>query len=310
MQDRLAQARAHFSHPSAIFGNWVPLGPEYPLLNEYLTATAVTIMFALLYYFVVSTLLYLIYNIWYKKKFTPRQEELRYEPETFYHDIKWSVLNILGQAPLVSLIKLGYPYYSKIQYEFHFTPIVLLYLFFHIVYDEFLTYWAHRLLHHPTIYRYLHAVHHKSKAVTPFTGFAFHPLDAFIQAVPVFTSCYFIPIHINIVLAHGMLTSLWAFSIHDNVNMVPFKGILYAGSHSIHHYPWGENYNYGKFTSICDRLYGSYCDPEAITGYGYTPPAPWLNFIQHLNIIFTTLVPDRGVRIVGKIRQLYSKKIE
>jgi len=82
-----------------------------------------------------------------------------------------------------------------------------------------------------------------------------------MQAVPVFTSCYFIPIHINIVLAHGILTSLWAFSIHDNVNMVPFKGVLYAGSHSIHHFPWGENYNYGKFASVCDRLYGTYSDP-------------------------------------------------
>ena len=55
----------------------------------------------------------------------------------------------------------------------------------------------------------------------------------------------------------------------DNVNLIPFKGILYAGSHMIHHYPWGENYNLGKITSVCDRLYGSYCDPEGITGYGY-----------------------------------------
>jgi lathosterol oxidase len=75
--------------------------------------------------------------------------------------------------------------------------------------------------------------------VTPFTGFAFHPLDAFIQAVPVFTSCYFIPLPIDLILLHGFITSLWAISIHDNVNLLPFKGILYAGSHSIHHYPWG-----------------------------------------------------------------------
>ncbi len=107
----------------------------------------------------------------------------------------------------------------------------------------------------------LHIVHHKSKAITPFTGFAFHPLDAFIQAFPALTSCYFVPLPIDFVLFYAFMTSLWAISIHDNVNIFPFKGILYAGSHSIHHYPWGENYNYGKFTSICDRLYGTYCDP-------------------------------------------------
>ena len=81
--------------------------------------------------------------------------------------------------------------------------------------------------------------------------------------------------NINIVLAHGLATSLWALSIHDNVNMVPFKGILYAGSHSIHHFPWGEKYNYGKFTSVCDRLYGTYCDPEGITGFGYKTGKKW-----------------------------------
>jgi sterol desaturase/sphingolipid hydroxylase (fatty acid hydroxylase superfamily) len=92
--------------------------------------------------------------------------------------------------------------------------------------------------------------------------------------------------------------------------MVPFKGILYAGSHSIHHYPWGENYNYGKFTSICDRLYGTYCDPEGITGYGYTPSAAWLQLMQQVNVWFSKVVPDNGLQIVSKVRQLYSKKVE
>jgi lathosterol oxidase len=111
------------------------------------------------------------------------------------------------------------------------------------------------------LYGKLHYIHHKSKAITPFSGFAFHPIDSFVQAVPIFTSCFFLPLPLDVVLAHGALSSLWAISIHDNVDLFPFKGILYAGSHSIHHFPWGENYNYGKITSICDRLYGSYCDP-------------------------------------------------
>jgi len=216
----------------------------------------------------------------------------------------------MGQTPLISLVKIGYPYYSKIQYDFTFTSMTPLYLLFHFCYDEFLTYWGHRLLHHPAIYKKIHIIHHTTKAVTPFTGFAFHPLDAFIQALPVFTSCYFVPININLVLAHGLATSLWAVSIHDNVNMVPFKGILYAGSHSIHHYPWGVNYNYGKFTSICDRLYGTYCDPEGITGFGYKPSKWWQDIVDTMNSYFVKFVPDNGFRIVSQIRNVYSKKIQ
>ena len=69
-------------------------------------------------------------------------------------------MNILGQTPLVNLIKIGYPYFSKVQYSFNITPLFPLYLLIHVIYDEFLTYWFHRLLHHPKIYRYLHLIHH------------------------------------------------------------------------------------------------------------------------------------------------------
>lgn len=239
LDERLALARSHYSHPSFLIGNWQPLGPSWPHLNEYLSGCIVTLIFAVTLYFLLSSLSYLILYIWGKERFTPRGEELKVEKELFWHDIKWSFLNILGETPLVTLIKMGYPYFSKVQYTIQWHPLLPLYLILHVVYDEFLTYWFHRLLHHPRIYRYLHSIHHASKSVTPFTGFAFHPIDAFIQALPVFTSCYFLPIPIDIVLIHGLMTSVWAISIHDNVNAFPFKGILYAGSHSIHHFPWG-----------------------------------------------------------------------
>ena len=309
MKERVALAHAHYSHPSLLIGEWQPLGPAWPLLNEYLSGCAVTFVFAVTLYFLLSSLSYLALFVWGRRRFTPRGEELRYEPETYLHDLKWSFLNILGETPLVTLIKLGYPYFSKVQYGWAWHPLLPLYILLHVAYDEFFTYWFHRLLHHPRIYRGLHSIHHKSKAVTPFTGFAFHPLDAFIQAMPVFTSCYFLPIPIDLVLAHGLLTSLWAISIHDNVNLFPFKGILYAGSHSIHHFPWGENYNYGKFTSVCDRLYGTYCDPEGVTGYGYQPGPVVAALTTTINRWYTAAVPDHGQKKVGRVRELYAKKI-
>lgn len=152
-------------------------------------------------------------------------------------------------------------------------------------------------------------MHHKSQSVTPYSGFAFHPIDAFLQAVPVFTSCFFVPLPLDLVLAHGIVTSLWAISIHDNVNLIPFKGILYAGSHSIHHFPWGENYNYGKITSVCDRVYGSYCDPEDITGYGYKTSPGKKAIMDSLNWLYEWAVPDYGRVVVEKeCRRLVKQK--
>ena len=55
------------------------------------------------------------------------------------------MLNILGQAPLVTVIKMAYPYYSKIQYDWNITYLFPIYFCFHLLYDEFLTYWSHRI---------------------------------------------------------------------------------------------------------------------------------------------------------------------
>jgi hypothetical protein len=95
----------------------------------------VTLIFAVTLYFLLSGLSYIILYIWGKERFTPRGEELKIEKELFWHDIKWSFLNILGETPLVTLIKLGYPYFSKVQYTIQWHPLLPLYLILHVIYD-------------------------------------------------------------------------------------------------------------------------------------------------------------------------------
>ncbi len=46
---------------------------------------------------------------------------------------------------------------------------------------------------------------------------------------------------------------------------LPFKLFLYSTHHTIHHEPGrGGMKNFGKFTSIWDRIMGSYEDPDRI----------------------------------------------
>jgi hypothetical protein len=78
MEARMSAARNHFSHPSQVLGDWQPLGPDSPFINEYLGSCVVTLMFALPFYFLMSTILHLIYFHWFKDYFTPRHLELRY----------------------------------------------------------------------------------------------------------------------------------------------------------------------------------------------------------------------------------------
>jgi sterol desaturase/sphingolipid hydroxylase (fatty acid hydroxylase superfamily) len=43
-------------------------------------------------------------------------------------------------------------------------------------------YWTHRLLHHRTLFARVHRVHHLSVTPSPWAAYAFHPLEALLQA--------------------------------------------------------------------------------------------------------------------------------
>lgn len=44
-------------------------------------------------------------------------------------------------------------------------------------------YWTHRLIHTRRLFKIIHRVHHQSTNPSPWTSYAFHPLEAFLQAL-------------------------------------------------------------------------------------------------------------------------------
>ncbi len=53
-------------------------------------------------------------------------------------------------------------------------------LFYLAVQDTYY-YWAHRVMHHPRLFSWMHAGHHRSRQPTPFASFAFDPAEALVQ---------------------------------------------------------------------------------------------------------------------------------
>ena len=129
----MEQARRHFSHPEMIFGEVTITG--YHLLDEYLASLLITLVFGFFFYFVVTSASYFFFFVKYKQRFTPLREQLLEYQEQRAFDIKWSIINILGQTPIVTLIKVSYPYLSKVQYNWNLTYMFPLYFLFHLVYD-------------------------------------------------------------------------------------------------------------------------------------------------------------------------------
>ena len=289
----LNQHSSHISSANHLFEfSWII---PNPLINEYLVVLIHTIIFGSLLYLALSMASYAFLFKFQKEKYLPLLSTKDFK---IWHDIKWSLLNIFGEAFLVSLIRMAVPRYSFIYFDTNDWPIwiIPLSILFHVLWDETLTYWAHRFLHtYRFLYLNLHCIHHRSISITPFAGFAFHPLDAFLQALPTFTSCFLFPIHFNIFLFFSILTPCWAISIHDNLPALPCKLFLYATHHTIHHEKGkGSLKNFGKFTTVWDRMMGSYEDPDRIH-YGWAGQNKRILFFSEFNRILSKVFDNRLV---------------
>lgn len=129
-----------------------------------------------------------------------------------------------------------------------------------IVFTDFFIYWIHRGLHHPRIYRTLHKPHHKWIMPTPFASHAFHPLDGWSQSVPYHVFPFILPLQKFAYVILFAFINLWTVFIHDGEYVANSPVINGAACHTMHHLYF--NYNYGQFTTLWDRLGGSYRKPN------------------------------------------------
>ena len=269
--DRTLQNKLYKLHPS--FPHLFPAKrlESYPILSEYISTVIHTITFGMFFYFLFCTIDYVYFFKIKKSKFIPKLEGKFF----ILQDITASMENMLKEAFLVALIRVAHPRLSFAYYNVNDYPLwwIPLSICLHMIFDETCTYWAHRWLHtYKFLYQNMHIIHHRSVDVTPYAAFAFHYFDAFMQAAPTFLSCFFFPLHINIILVWSFITMCWAISIHDNVPALPFKIFLYSTHHTIHHERGeGSFKNYGKFTSVWDRMMGTYDDPDRID-FGFKSP--------------------------------------
>ena len=128
-----------------------------------------------------------------------------------------------------------------------------------IVIHDFYFYWTHRLMHHKTIFRHVHLVHHQSTNPSPWAAYSFHPIEALIQALvfplmvftlpahPIALTIFLIYMIVRIVLGHigfeilpkGFTRNKWL-----NWNTA-------VTHHNLHHEQFHSNY--GLYFSWWDR---------------------------------------------------------
>ncbi|GME66099.1 Sterol delta -desaturase erg3 protein [Neofusicoccum parvum] len=129
-----------------------------------------------------------------------------------------------------------------------------------ITFTDFCIYWIHRYLHHPSIYKRFHKPHHKWIMPSPFASVAFHPVDGFLQSLPYHIYPFLFPLQKFGYIILFTFVQIWTVVIHDGEYVAENPVINGAACHTMHHLYF--NYNYGQFTTLWDRIGGSYRRPD------------------------------------------------
>jgi sterol desaturase/sphingolipid hydroxylase (fatty acid hydroxylase superfamily) len=153
-------------------------------------------------YFMLALIATLIFYVSFRKKWQFKKiQPLFPKTNDYAREIFYSVVTIL----IFGFIGYIILFYKPVaQHTFRYTDIstygwiwyFTAYLIMLVMHDTYF-YWTHRLMHQPSIFKIFHLVHHKSTNPSPWAAYAFHPLEAVVEAgiLPVFV--FTLPLHVT-----------------------------------------------------------------------------------------------------------------
>jgi sterol desaturase/sphingolipid hydroxylase (fatty acid hydroxylase superfamily) len=222
-------------------------------------------------YFLVSGVVY-----WYfylgKHDLPNLQQSLRSRPVTWKlvrHDMELSVgssvLFGLGATAITSAMNLGTTRLYQSFSEYGWAYLWFSYLFILVAQDTYF-YFLHRAFHHPLLFRWVHQGHHQSGDPTPWTSFAFDPLEVILQSIFLVAIVYVIPLHLSVLMALLITMTIWSVWNHLGFELFSSafsqhwlsRWLIGPTHHAIHHRKYHRHY--GLYFTVWDRLLGTH-DP-------------------------------------------------
>jgi Delta7-sterol 5-desaturase len=225
----------------------------------------------LLRYFLVAGGTYLFFYSPFSQAFI--QHHLEYQSpsrQSIQHDIKLSVLSAgvfaLAAAFIMSAYSRGITHLYSDPQQHGLWYLGISYGMVLVLQDTYF-YFTHRLCHHPLLFRWLHQGHHQSRHPTPWTSFAFDPLEAIVQSLFLMAIVFVIPLHFITLVAVLVTMTVWAVVNHLGIDRLPLsfphgwlgKWFIGPAHHSIHHLRY--RVHYGLYFTFWDKLLGTH-DPS------------------------------------------------
>ena len=132
-----------------------------------------------------------------------------------------------------------------------------------ILWHDFYFYVTHRLLHTSWLFRRVHGVHHRSRNPSPWAAYAFHPVEALVNALVTPLALWAVPLHGGVIFLFGLHQILRNAHGHAAVETMPrgFTAHWLGGrfTTTTHHHLHHETAkgNYGLWFTWWDRWCGT-----------------------------------------------------
>ncbi len=219
-------------------------------------------------YVLFAAIGFFIFYVLLKRKLWHRKIQQRFPRWKDYgREIGYSIITI-GIFALVPVLLIYNPVigpHTTFYKDIHQYSMVWFYAAFPVMFfmHDAYFYWMHRLMHHPKLFRFVHLIHHKSVNPSPWAAYAFHPVEAVLEAGIVAIFLFTIPIHKLHLGLFFLFMIIYNVYGHLGYELYP-KGfsrsrigrwINTSINHNQHHQYFKGNY--GLYTLIWDRWMGT-----------------------------------------------------
>jgi len=219
------------------------------------------------YFILAGIFFYTFYVLLYKTNKHKKIQKNIPSNRDYVREISFSIFTLIIFS-LIPTIFIGNPdiaagtlLYKKIEEKgwVYFILIFPVMIFLHDTYF----YWTHRLMHHKSIFKIFHLVHHKSTNPSPWAAYAFHPFEALVEAGIFVIFLYVLPMHQIHFFVFFFFTILYNVYGHLGWELNPKdfnqsrigKWINTSVSHNQHHQYFKGNY--GLYLLFWDRMMGT-----------------------------------------------------
>jgi lathosterol oxidase len=148
---------------------------------------------------------------------------------------------------------------------------------FYFLATDLALYWAHRLLHRPLLFRYIHRWHHRYTSPSAFTATAMHPLELALYQSVVMLPLFVLPLPVAGLILVLLYQNYVALVDHSGVDLhswLPWQGS--TRFHDDHHVYF--HVNYAQTMGLWDRIFGTHRREGRVYGVevfgGRGAPAP------------------------------------